>query len=873
MISARWSEVKEKLQAALEMEPRERSAYLGNLEADDPDIRREVESLLASHDQAGDTFLNAPAYEPASPSRDAHRSAMIGRRVGAYQIVEWIGAGGMGEVYRAERADEQYRKQVALKLVCAGPDSAFVIRRFKNERQILASLDHPNIARLLDGGTAGDGVPYFVMELIEGQPIDEYCDARSLSINARLALFRQVCSAVQYAHQRLIIHRDIKPGNILVTADGTPKLLDFGIAKILNEGAEGKGVDATLTAFAALTPGYASPEQVMGRAITTATDVYSLGVVLYELLTGRRPYRITSRAPQEIARAVCETDPEKPSTAVTRIPAAYVQSGEHQTTPAEVSALRDESPEKLSRRLAGDLDNIVLMALRKEPLRRYASVEQFSHDLERHLDHLPVLARKSTLAYSTGKFVARNKTLVAATVLVALSLITGLVFSLREARIARAQRARAERRFNDVRNLSNTLLFKIDDSIKDLPGSTEAQHLLISSAQQYLDSLSQEASGDTSLLRELAEGYQKLGLIQSNTRGPSLGNSAAAVVSLRKAVALREALVRANPSDRTARHDLQRAYEGIADPLLSLNMDEAAAYIDKSVNLAEELHREEPSDPRMIHAVSLAYQDQAQIYIHRNDFATAMTMQQKSLDMARQLAAAQPGTTSQTLLSYEHKRLGGLLIALKKYPQALTEYEAARAIDESLLAAHPNDPTARYAITFTYSDIGYIQRKQGNDTAALENYRKVLAIREAVAKADPHDAHAAGGVAHTCGYLANIFRDMKKPQDALTYNQRQLGILQQLSAQAPSDNQLRLEIGNARWDIGDDYIAMAEAAKGESRARHARLAQTNLLEAQSAIATAKTQNLLYGELVTAPGDIAKDIAKCNALLKGSTRAE
>ena len=410
MIPARWSEVKEKLQVALEMEPLERAAYLDNLQGVDPEVRREVESLLASHDQAGDTFLNAPARELAEPDLNSHRSTMIGRRVGSYKIVEWIGAGGMGEVYRAARADEQYEKQVALKLVRGGPDSAFVISRFKNERQILAQLDHPNIARLLDGGTTEDGVPFFVMELIEGQPIDEYCDGHGLSINERLALFRQVCSAVQYAHQLLIIHRDIKPGNILVTADGTPKLLDFGIAKILSEESDGKTADATITAFAALTPGYASPEQVMGRPITTATDVYSLGVVLFELLTGRRPYRINSRSPQEIARAVCETEPEKPSTAVTHPEQVDTVRSEPPMSPSEVSTVRGESAAKLRKRLEGDLDNIVLMALRKEPMRRYASVEQFRQDIERHLEHLPVIARKATVAYKTGKFVARYKT-------------------------------------------------------------------------------------------------------------------------------------------------------------------------------------------------------------------------------------------------------------------------------------------------------------------------------------------------------------------------------------------------------------------------------------------------------------------------------
>jgi eukaryotic-like serine/threonine-protein kinase len=863
MISARWMEIKERLQTALEMTERERAAYLGELEAADPEMRREVESLLESHDQAGDTFMNAPAVDFAEP--DSGSSAMIGRRVGAYRIVAWIGAGGMGEVYRAARADEQYEKQVALKLVCGGPDSASVIGHFKKERQILAHLDHPNIARLLDGGTTDDGVPYFVMELIEGQPIDEYCEAHGLSVAERLGLFRQVCSAVQYAHRLLIIHRDIKPGNILVTAEGTPKLLDFGIAKILIEESDGKAADATMTAFAALTPGYASPEQVMGSPITTATDVYSLGVVLYELLTGGRPYRINSRAPQEIARAVCETEPERPSAAVIRMERG--EAGESASAAPKFRATPDGPAEKLRKRLEGDLDNIVLMALRKEPMRRYASVEQFSQDIERHLEHLPVIARKATVAYRTGKFLARYRTGIAAAILIALSLVAGLVISLREARIARAERMRAERRFNDVRNLSDTLLFKIDDSIKDLPGSTEAQHLLISSAQQYLDSLSQEASGDVSLLRDLADGYQKLGLIQGSDRSPNLGDVKTAVQSLRKAVALREAMVRADPANRRAQRELQKSYEELADPLLKIDVSEAAVYVDKSLKLAEALYQDEPSNQDCLHALTNAYEDKARVLTIRNDLPGASAVQARGLEMAKQLNRMAPSASSETILSFEHKRMGGLLILLQKYTQALAEYEAAQSLDESLLQAHPNDPHARYAITFTYSDIGYIYRKQGDNAAALRNYERVLAIRESLAKADPHDQRAIAGVARTCGYIGEILRDQKKLQEALRYDLRGLEILNQLLARDANDRELRLQAGQAGWNVGDDYVAIAKSESGAEKAHTAQLAWRYLLKAQAAVEDARNHGLLYGDLVSAPQQIGHDLADCVALLK------
>jgi eukaryotic-like serine/threonine-protein kinase len=866
MIPARWDEIKEKLQLALDMEPAEQLAYLDALGATDPALRKEVESLLESHEQAGDSFLNGPAHAPAEPDPDLHRSAMIGRRIGSWQIVAWIGAGGMGEVYRAVRADEQYQMQVALKQLRLGPDSSFVISRFKNERQILASLEHPNIARLLDGGTTEDGLPYFVMELIEGQPIDEFCNAHHLSISERLVLFRKVCAAVQYAHQRLIVHRDIKPGNILVTADGTPRLLDFGIAKILTED-PGANSAHTATAFAALTPGYASPEQVLGNPITTSSDVYSLGVVLYELLAGRPPYRIVSRSPREIERAVCETEPEKPSSAVIRLQTKNARQVE--TAPVDSAAISEGSPHKLGKRLAGDLDNIVLMALRKEPARRYASVDQLSQDIQRHLDHLPIIARNATAIYRARKFVARYKTGVAAAALVGLTLIAGVVVSLREARVARAERARAERRFNDVRNLSNTLLFQIDDSIKDLPGSTQAQQLLVSSAQQYLDSLSQEASGDVSLLRQLAEGYERLGLIQGSHRGPTLGNWGSAIQSLRKAVALREAIVRANPSNPRDQQALEASYEDLADPLLSTDLKEASTYVDKCLKLAEALYSQDPSNTTLMHALSLAYQDQAQVLTRHNDLAGATTVQARGLDLAARLATAAPTASHQTLLSAAHKRMGALLIAQQEFSPALANYQAALSLDESLLRAHPENANARYGITFTYSDIGYIYWKERNYNAALTNYRKVLGLREELAKADPHDARAINGVARTCGYLSDVLRDQNKPREALNYDLRRLAILQR---QPVGDQELRVDIASTHWDIGDDYLGIAQAAREKSeRTTQLQLARHYLLLANSAMADAKAHGLLYGAFVTAPQEIDKELAKCNAML-GSSRA-
>jgi serine/threonine protein kinase/tetratricopeptide (TPR) repeat protein len=449
----RYQRLKKVFQAAADCEPVERAAFLAKACAGDEPLLREVESMFAYSDQA-EGFIEESAFETGARLLTNDRSdPMEGRSIGQYKLISEIGHGGMGAVYLAVRADAQFKKQVAIKIVGRGLDTHEVRRRFRYERQILASLDYPNIAKLLDGGTTEEGLPYLVMDHVDGQPIDRYCDSRRLSTTERLRLFRIVCSAVQYAHQRLVIHRDIKPGNILVTEEETPKLLDFGIAKLLDpEMSEELG--HTATGVRLMTPDYASPEQVLGEEMTTASDIYSLGVLLFELLTGHRPYRITSRRPEEIARVICEQEPERPSTAVGRIEDVPSPDGKsHSTlTPESVSRDRGDEPERLRRRLSGDLDNIVLMAMHKEPQRRYASVEQLSEDIRRYEDGLPVIARKDTLSYRGKKFIRRHRVGAAASAMVVLVLLAGIAATVWQARVAarerdqaRLEKAKAER--------------------------------------------------------------------------------------------------------------------------------------------------------------------------------------------------------------------------------------------------------------------------------------------------------------------------------------------------------------------------------------------------------------------------------------------
>ena len=439
MTPERWIEVKEIFNAALDLPATERLFFIEKSCADDDDLRVEVEALLASSEEA-EGFIESPALTRVSGLVTEEKTpALIGKQIGSYKIEREIGRGGMGAVFLARRADQEFDKKVAVKLIKRGFDTDEIINRFRHERQILAALEHPFITRLIDGGSTDDGLPYLVMDYVEGLPLSKFCASRRLSLGDRLDIFLKICSAVTYAHQNLIIHRDLKPSNILVTEDGTPKLLDFGIAKLTAPNSSAT-LGGTQTTFRVMTPEYASPEQVSGRNVTTASDIYSLGVVLYELLTGTRPFRIRTNSAEEISRIITDTAPTKPSDSLKRGEEQERNKGEKEA--GKMASKVSPSPllPFSSSQLRGDLDNIILMAMRKEPDRRYSSVEQFAGDLQRYLSGLPVIAREDTLSYRSGKFIKRHKAGVGAGVGIALSLIGGIFGTYRQSKIAARER-------------------------------------------------------------------------------------------------------------------------------------------------------------------------------------------------------------------------------------------------------------------------------------------------------------------------------------------------------------------------------------------------------------------------------------------------
>jgi eukaryotic-like serine/threonine-protein kinase len=637
--------------------------------------------------------------------------ADIGTQIGAYQIIRQIGAGGMGVVYLAERVD-QFRMQVALKILRRGMDSDLVVSRFRHERQILAELDHPNIARLLDGGATDDGRPYFVMEYVQGMPLTGWCEQHGLQAAERLKLFRDVCAAVQYAHQNLVIHRDLKPANILVTSEGVPKLLDFGIAKLLRHEPGEATTGVTVPGMRMMTPEYASPEQVRGLSATTQSDVYSLGVVLYELLAGVRPYQFDAGSYLEIEKAVCLSEPPPPSTRAAE-----------------------------NRKVAADLDNIALKALEKDPRRRYATAEQFSEDIRRYLDGRPVSARPQTWTYRAQKFAQRNRAAVAAAALVVFSLVGGLGMALWQARVASVERARAERRFHDVRRLANSFLFEFHDKIKDLTGSTEARRLIVARALEYLDGLAREAGSDTGLALELAEGYVRLGDVQGSPYQSNLGEVPGALASYDKAATAAETALRNDPRNPAAIRALAKAQQarGGVLPLVGREGDGIAA-TRKAVEGIQRIVDAYPKNVEYRVDLSRSLEALGDALLAGNvDSAGGAEAYRRSLDVWNAVVALEPGSRrAARATAVLTMKLGDLELNMERLEAAKPYYERAL---ERMGGADRGNPENLRVVAILQRRLAYIT-SSSDPVRGLEQYRSAAAGFEELSAADPRNSRA-----------------------------------------------------------------------------------------------------------------------------------
>ncbi len=729
MTASRWRQIRDLFQAALRHEPAARPGFLEDACGDDAELRREVESLLEAHATGGRVDELAEAViDPLLGGR--LEGPAPGERIGPYRIVRRIALGGMGSVHLAERADGQFERSVALKFVRIGLAGEDALRRFAIERRALARLAHPGIAVLLDGGVSARG-PYVAMEYVEGTPIDRYCDDAALSIDRRLRLFCDVCDAVQYAHQNLIVHRDLKPANIHVTAEGRVKLLDFGIAKLLEDESR-EGVTRATARW--MTPEYASPEQVRGEPVTTASDTYALGVLLYELLSGHRPYRLTGGSPSEVERIVCETDPVRPSVAAVRDVApddsSTARSGH---APESIGRARGLEPARLRRRLEGDLDTIVLKALRKQPERRYATAGELADDVRRHMRGLPVRARADTWTYRAGKFVARHRVGVAASLAIVVLLVAGLFATEWQARRAALERDRAER-------VTDFLVETFSSAGAETPGSdtlTVREVLDRGSARVRAEFARQPAILAT-LLEAMGEVYASLGLRDSAV---TLFGDALEARGYRPGEDLEDADV-ARALRRLAMFETERGRFDRAGPLLEEALErlrrsgrprteEYASALDDigyawqvqgDLDAAEPLLAEALAGyealPAPVVGMGAALTNLGYVELSRGDPDSAATFFRRSVDLRRRLD--------------EPPRLAAALTGLGGALARAGEFAAAdSAISEAMRIRRATLPEGHYLIAGTLSMRGDILRRGGRPAEAEPLYREALAMQVA----------------------------------------------------------------------------------------------------------------------------------------------
>jgi serine/threonine protein kinase len=788
MTSERWGEIKAVLAGVLETDPQERNATLDRLCHEDAELRREVEALLAYEDKA-EAVLNTAVAPGAALRAETPPPEAIGH----YRVLRELGHGGMGVVYLGERADGQYRKQVAIKLITSGRGDAQMARRFRRERQILAQLEHNGIARLLDGGTTAEGQPYFVMEYVEGLALVDYCNRGRLGIAARLRLFLQVCDAVSYAHQQLIVHRDLKPGNILVTREGTPKLLDFGLGRVLD--ADAGEDETTLTGIPLMTPAYASPEQVRGEPYTVSSDVYSLGVILYELLCGRRPYKVPTGSYLELARVISEQEA-----------APLSQAGAQSST--EEAENRCLTPGQLRRQLAGDLERIAAKALAKDPRIRYRDVWELAGDLRRHLQGRPVLARPATLRYRAAKLVRRHKVAAPVVALAALLIVGFAATTWWEAR-------RAQRRFQEVRSLAHSVMFELHDAIAKLPGSTAARELLIRRALEYLQNLSREAGSNADLQREVAIGFERVGEVQGLMSESNLGQTGAALDSYRQSHDILEGLRARDPRDRSLLHDYMRVSNELVMAYGATGaFQKAGETARRAVALAEAELRAAPTDAFAIGNLSAADSVLADVFTDQRQYAEAIPLRQRTEELARKMAELKPGDAETVrALAVAEKRLAALYGVTQRYQECRQEYERARAIDEQRCARYPADTRAKLDLSYDYSDLGWVAGRTGAYDDALASHRQALALREEAATADPNDLRAATAVASSIDRVGATLHKKGDLDGALAELQHAVALYQKLADRPGADWGSIRNLAETRQDLASTLVDRA-ARKG-----------------------------------------------------------
>ena len=779
MTPEQWRTVGELFHEALNVPAAERTVWVKQASSIDNDVRRELLSLL-ENDRLAAGFVERKVKSAVVSLFDGPAAAQQ-QRVGPYKLLRELGHGGMGTVYLAERDDAQYETKVAIKLVRPGMDTEIILHRFRRERQILARMQHPHIARLLDGGTTDDGRPYIVMEYISGAPITEYSKAYGLGISEQLKLFLDVCSAVEYAHQHFVVHRDIKPSNILVSDSGTAKLLDFGICKLLRT--EGLAADTACGTLRMLTPEYASPEQVRGDSVTIASDIYSLAAVLYELLTGYKPHRIENLTPQAWERAICEYDVIRPSLVPNKA---------------------------LARRLEGDLDTILLKALQKDPQRRYASVEQFSDDIRRYLAHQPVKARPDTIAYRVGKFARRQRSPLIAAGLVTGCLIAGIVVSVREANIARAN-------LQEGRRLANVFVFGVHDAVRDLPGSTRARRLIVETGLQYLNNLARNSRRDWDLKNELATAYQRIGDVQGNVTGANLGNTKEALESYTKAMGLLDSILDHDSTNRTALLTRITVLQRVGTLFLyTQDSARSLASFREAQRVGENLLSLSPDDPQVAGELAQVYTATGDALAIAGSFPASIEQHAKAVTLLLKFspAASKDGTLKKTLAA-AYSAIGMDETRLGQLNKGLEQFQRALSLLKELTRQDPANASYQRALMSTYSHLGDVLgnprwRSLRDAQGALDAYQQMLAVARRLYEQDPANQQATSDYAIALTRVAAVMPPGEL-QQRLPMLQDSLHLLRAIAQVNPQNSMNRWDLAHGYWLLGDALIASDRA--------------------------------------------------------------
>ncbi|MGA9670613.1 MAG: protein kinase [Terracidiphilus sp.] len=825
----------------------------GLLAPADQRIAAEVRSLLLNRGSEDDPHLS-PVNELLDPPDS------LPRQIGSYRIERLLGQGGMGAVFLAHRTGD-FDKQVAVKLIRRdfGVAASVLDQRFRQERQILASLQHPNIAHLIDGGTS-NAHPYLVVEYVPGVRIDEYCNRHRLSIRQRIELFLKICSAVQHAHQNLIVHRDLKPANVLVLDDGTPKLLDFGIAKLLRE--DDSAPDLTRTAMRAFTPSYASPEQLRGQPVGTASDVYSLGVTLYELLTGQRPHAVDAHSDLALLDAVCNQIPTLASAATKRHP---------EDSREAKAAERATAFAAWNKTLRGDLDLILSRAISANITRRYQSVEQFSADLDRYLTNRPITARKDSWSYRAQKYWSRHRALVSVTSLALLILLLSGIALWHEYRIASEQRLRAERRFNDIRGVSHDLIFQIHDSIQYLAGATPARKLVVQAALRYLNALSKDAPDDINLQEEIATAYDKVGDAQGGTGRANLGDTAGALESHRKALEIRKSILASKPNDPSARDGLIRSYQQVGHILQDMGRyQESLEYNTAHLGLSKELVAASPNDNAARSRLAASYNWMGDILSALGRWDDSLNNYEASAKIYKELGSSgfRP-PISQGNWALERKKIGSILEVRGEMPLALQEFRAALAVDEDLAKANPQDASDARDVSIDYANLGKAMLELGDIDGAIQHYQRALVIDRRLAAADRDDATARYYLVRHSYRLGDALLKSSQTNKAIAVYRESVSGAERSSNSDPQNILMRSELARvcAKLAKAEFDSAMNQSANGSDRQKSLAAARTSYERSLSIWLELRNHKALESTDLGEPEQVSKELRACTSAIK------